>query len=179
MNYDLDQDRGIFAALCAKLDLSIGATDKLTSQLAKPRKRQPPAQPVFGRVRASGFASSAGFVVLKFDQAGPKQGYFWYIRSIVVGGLSPTTTAAGRADVYVVAGGTPQGSSLASLGLSDWRDQSATLPNVAFYGVGEMPLRHNEDLYIIISNGTGDQQYVAAAQFEQYEEAASRQEWAL
>ena len=173
-------DRGLFTDLCAKLDLSIGSVDKLTGQLARPRKRKPPAQPVFGRVRASVVVGSSGVAVMRFDQGGPTQGYFWYIRSIVIGGENPLTTAAGKAFVYVIAGHSAEEiGTLAGLGLSDWRDQATSLPNVAFYGRGELPLRFNERLSIVLSGATGDQQYVAAAQFEQFEEGSVSEDWAV
>jgi hypothetical protein len=98
------------------------------------------------------------------------------VRSVAIGGLSPTVTATGRADVYVSAANAGV-LTLASFGLSDWRDQSITLPNIAFYGRGELPLRLNEEIVVIISNGTNAQQYVATVQFEDFEEAASRQAW--
>lgn len=177
---DVDQDRGVIADLCAKLNLTIGSVDKLTGQLSKPRKRKPPAQPVFGRVRASVTVGSTGVAVMRFDQGGPTQGYFWYVRSITIGGLTPTTTAAGRADVYVLGGhSADQIATLGGLGLSDWRDQAATLPDVSFYGRGELPLRFNERLSIVLSNATNLQQYVAAIQFEQFEEGAVTEDWSI
>lgn len=171
---------GGFVELAARIDAHIGAIHDLSRELRKPRRPLVPVQPVFGRSRASVTVGSSGVAVLRFDQAGPTQGYFWYVRSIVVGGLTPTTTAAGRADVYVVAGHSVEEiGTLAGVGLSDWRDQAATLPSVAFYGRGELPLRFNERLSIVLSNATNGQQYVAAVQFEQIEEAASKQTWDL
>src|SRR5262245_57631257 len=91
---------GLFADLAAKIDLHVGSVDKLSRQLRADRRR-PLAQPVFGRTASSGTFATGVPLILRFPLAGPDQGHFWYIRSIVVGGLSPTTTAAGRADVYV------------------------------------------------------------------------------
>ncbi|MGH7484541.1 MAG: hypothetical protein ACREMY_02910, partial [bacterium] len=86
--------------------------------------------------------------------------------------------AQGKAFIYVTAmSGSNQVLTLAQLGLSDWRDQAATLPNVAFYSRGALPLRLNENLAIVITGGTAAQQYVAAAQIEEYQEAATPQAW--
>lgn len=171
-----DQDAGMFAELCAKIDLHIGSTDRLAQTLEKQRRR-PLAQPVFGRTAASGVAPASGILVLGFPLAGPDQGHFWYVRSIIIAGLSPTTTAAGRADVYVSSSALVSQASLAAIGSSDWRDVSLTMPNIAFYGRGEFPLRLNEKLFVVISNGTSGQGYVAAAQFEDFEEGSSRESW--
>lgn len=171
---------GVFVELAAKLDAHIGAIHDLSKELRRPRRPLPPAQPVFGRVRASVVVGSSGVAVLRFDQSGPTQGYFWYVRSLVIGGLSPSTVAAGTADVYVVAGGSvAEIATLAGLGLSDWRDHSASLPSVTFYGRGELPLRFNEHLSIVLSGATNGQQYVAAAQFEQYQEGSVKEDWAV
>jgi hypothetical protein len=168
---------GPLAELCARIDLSIGAVSDLTQALKRPKKPAPLPQPVFGRVRASGLAVTATPLVLTFDQPGPVEGKFWYIRSITIGGLSPTTTAAGRADVYATAMLPNASLTLAALGLADWRDQAATLPSVAFYARGALPLRMNENLVVVISNGTNGQGYVAVAQFEEYQEGSMALDW--
>lgn len=181
---DIDADRGaeqsgLFADLCAKIDITVGSVDKLTAALNKP-KRRPPAQPVFGRVASSGvFSSAAGELILAFPIKGPDQGHFWYIRSIVIGGLDPTVTATGRADVFVSALNLQALTSIAAIGLADWRDTALTLPDISFYGRGEIPLRLNEELFVVITGATNGQQYVAAVQFEDYEEGATQQEWGM
>lgn len=167
---------GLVAGLCAKIDLHIGSTERLADTLEKQRRR-PVAQPVFGRTTAAGPAPAAGILVLAFPLAGPDMGHFWYVRSIVIAGLAPTTTSAGRADVYVSSSNFVGQPSLAAIGSSDWRDVSLTIPNVAFYGRGELPLRLNEHLYVVISGGTSGQGYVAAVQFEDFEEGSIRESW--
>lgn len=168
---------GMFAELCGRIDLSIGAVSDLTRELRRPKKPRPLPAPVFGRVRASGVYPSSGVLALVFDQPGPEQGKFWYARSITVGGVNPTTTANGRADIYVSAMIPAQGITLAALGLADWRDFAATLPDVSFYGRGEFPMRHNENLITVISSGTAGQQYVAVCQFEEYQEGVVGEAW--
>jgi hypothetical protein len=178
--YDQDQGPapagGLMADLLAKFDLHIGATDRLVEHL---RRKRPPAQPVFGRTAATGLFVTATPLILRFPLPGPDQGHFWYVRSIVIGGLSPTVTAAGRADIFVSASNLLSQPSLAAIGLADWRDQAATLPDVSFYGEGELPLRLNEELFVVITGGTNGQQYVAAAQFVDYEESAAQEGWSL
>jgi hypothetical protein len=178
--YDQDIEAGPghgggFAELCAKLDLHIGSTEKLARQL----RRRPPAQPVLGRTVATGIFATAVPLILKFPLPGPDQGHFWFVRSVTIGGLTPTTTAAGRADIFVSATNLQAQPSLAAMGLGDWRDFAATLPDASFYGRGEMPLRLNEELFVVITGATNAQQYVAAVQFEDYEEAATAQAWDL
>lgn len=168
---DTSAEPGIFAELLTRLDMHYGALGKMARQLA-----QPPAQPVFGRHAKSGVADTNGLAVLSIG--GPTQGFFWYVRNLVVGGLSPAIAAAGTADVYAIAGGTPTiAGGVAGLGLGDWRDRAAALPSVAYYGRGEVSLRMNERLYVVVTGGTASQVYVAAASFEEYEEAPSKQGW--
>lgn len=174
-----DQTSGLLAGLAAKLDLHIGSVSKLTRQVAKGMAK-PPAQPVFGRTAATGVVPTGGFLVLRFAQAGPDQGHFWYVRNIVIGGTDPSVTAAGKADVYVSATGLSSQPGLSSLGLSDWRDHYASLPVVsAFYGRGVMPLRLNEELFVVLTGATVGQVYVAAAQYEDYEEGAVGESWSV
>lgn len=99
-----------------------------------------------------------------FSLGGPMQGMQYKVRSIIIGGLTPSTAAAGTADIFSTAG-VPyaQITSLAQLPLADWRDHAASLPNIAFYGLDEITLNYPEKLVIVLSNATIGQQYVAAA----------------
>lgn len=170
---------GLFADLCAKIDLQIGSVTKLTKTVGD-AARKPPAQPSLIHLAGVRTADATGLAVIRFGLRGPDLGHFWYVRNITVGGLSPTVTAAGRCDVYVIAGGTPMnGAGLTALGLADWRDESLTLPNVAFYGRGELPLRRGETIFLVVSGGTAGQQYAASGQIEDYEEAPIRQGWEM
>lgn len=178
MSY-VDQDQGsVFAELAAKLDLHIGSVSKLTDKITK-QMRKPPAQPVFGRTVAVGTAPSSGILVLRFPLKGPDQGHFWYVRQLIVGGATRTTMAAGSCDVFVSASDLTGQASLAAIGLGDERDFSSALPNNAFYGRGEIPLRMNEELFVVISGSTSGQQYVAALSFEDFEEGATAQDWSM
>lgn len=183
MIYDQDLGQnspgnGVVADLCAKLDLHIGSMSKMTSAITAGQRR-PPAQPVFGRTVATGLAPASGPLILRFPLAGPDQGHFWYVRNIVIGGLSEATVAAGTAGIYVSASALNSQPTLAAIGLGDLRDRASSFPAVAFYGRGELPLRLNEELFIIISGGTSGQQYVAGLQFEDFQEAATHRAWDL
>lgn len=181
MNY-LDtptEQGGMFADLCAKIDLHIGSVNKLAETLEKQR-RKPPMQPVFGRLATTGVVNAAGDpMILRFPLRGPDQGHYWYVRTIGAAGLTPTLAAAGRADVFVSAADLRSELTLAAIGLADWRDFTNTLPNMAFYGRGDLELRLNEKLFVVISNGTIGQQYAVNMSFEDFEEGAVRQEWGV
>jgi hypothetical protein len=172
---DTATDRpGAFLELCAKIDAHIGAVRDLSNELRKPPPRpKPPAQPVFGRTVQTGVFATGVPLVFRFPLAGPDQGHFWYVRSITISGLVTTTVATGRADIFISASNFGAGgqASLASIGVADWRDQAATLPNVAFYSRGALPLRMNEEIIVVITGATNGQQYVAGVQFEDFEES--------
>lgn len=99
---------------------------------------------------------------------GPDAGFEWVVRRIIVGGLKWATTAAGTAEVYVTALGAQWGTTGSGAGtaaglqsLADLVDQSASLPNKAFYGREELVVKENESLVVVINGGTAAQQYVA------------------
>lgn len=101
---------------------------------------------------------------------GPDPGFMWVVRRIIVGGLAWSTTAAGTAEVYVtgLAGAqgvasSGQGSVAGVRALADLVDQSATLPNKAFYGDSQLVVLANESLVVVVATGTAGQQYVASA----------------
>lgn len=172
-----DQTRGDLASIFGEIKLHFGnAISEAKKQSELLRKMQATAdkaqQPINGyRVVQSGIAAG-GLVIVRFG--GPDQGHVWNVQSITVGGLSPTTVAAGRADVYITAMDLRSQGTLANLGLADWRDQATALPLVAFYGENQMFCRLNEELYVVISNATNGQQYVAVAQVQDIEESAAR-----
>lgn len=173
---DLDLERGNLFDVCARLDVSIGQqreTNAALRALRRPRQMQP----VPYRVAQSGNSPAAGPLI--FRMGGPDQGHLWYVRSIVAGGATPVTTAAGRADVFVSATDLRTYTSLANIGLADWRDQAPALPSIAFYGVGELPLRFNEELFVYISNSTPGQAYTVAAQVLDIEEGPIEEAWSF
>jgi hypothetical protein len=133
--------------------------------------------PVFNQTQDSVIITAGGFGVIRL--AGPDQGHFWYVRRVVIGGVTPTTVAAGRGDLFVSAADHRSKTALNQFALTDWRDQALALPSITVYNRGGLNMRLNEELYVAISGATVAQQYIAVCQFEDYEEAAVRQEWAV
>lgn len=121
---------------------------------------------------------AGGFAWIPLNFRGPDSGHFWMVRQIVIGGLTPITAAAGRADVFVSAQDFTN-STLAAVGLLDWRDQATALPLVGPYGKGEMYVKADEYLQIAISNGTPGQQYVCGVMVEDFQEAKAVREWGV
>ncbi len=170
--------------------LSLGF-DNLQKELRATREaavRIPPQPREMALVNSAAFPSSG---VLAFDMGGPQQGSVWQVRSIDVGGLTPTTTAAGRCDVFVAStalqvvdgvaagsqpggGGFIFGTGLAAGSLGRWRDQALTLPKVAFYSVGDLAVHAQERLYVVFSSGTNTQVLMANVRVDEYETAAYR-----
>lgn len=171
----VDSDTSLFD-LVGRLEISLGRSAAALERVAA---RKPPAQPqpVFYRIAQAGIVPASGPLWLRLG--GPDQGHIWHVRSIVIGGATPTTSIAGRGDVFVSATDLRLQSSIANIGLADWRDQANTLPLVSFYGNGELPLRLNEELYVAISNGTPSQAVTVAAQIEDVEEGEITLTWGL
>ncbi len=160
--------------LSASLELSAvlrSGLDQLDRTMA--RRLQPlTAQPVFYRTGGSIIPGATGVAFIEIG--GPPQGHLWYVRQLAIGGIDPTLAALGVGDVFISAAnlaGSPS--------LMDWRDRADRLPSIAFYGTGEMELRHNERLLIRLSGATNAQQYAAAVSVQDMQESAAPQEWGL
>lgn len=165
--------------IAAKFALTLDAVSGLSSRMARVAKRleMQPMTPVARSYPVSTIIPAGGFAVAIIQ--GPDQGHYWYVRSIVVGGATPATAVAGRADVFVSAADLRQSPSVAAIGLNNWRDQAATMPLVAFYGTGEMRLVAGEDLFIVFSGATPAQQYNALAYIEDVQDAPVKQEFGV
>lgn len=167
-------------SIMGKLDLSIGGVNKELEAARKQRQNAYAAEtPRFIRITGTCIASDTGFGVIQFDNFGPDQGYFWYVRKLCVGGKTPTTAAAGRADVFTSAQNLMQKDSLAEISLVDWQDQASALPLIGPYGNGELIVKAGEKLYVVISGGTVQQQYYCVGTIAQYQEAAAMQNWGV
>lgn len=152
----------------ANLELEIG---RLRDRVARAEKTardamQPVSYPTEGMVV---YATGALNVI---RLGGPDQGHVWHVRRISAGGETPVTVAAGRADFFVAAFDIRTASSLGQIGLAQWVDQMTTLPNILSYSRGAQTLRFNEELFVVISNGTNALQYVASCRVEDFQEAA-------
>lgn len=131
--------------------------------------------PVPDKIPFSGIVPGSGFLILPGGGlVGPDMGRMWFIRSIKIGGTTPGVAVTGRADIFISASDYRIFSSLAAIGgLGDWQDQTATIPNIAFYGRGEMTLRLNEQLFIVVSGATPGQQITGNFSIEDYEEGSA------
>lgn len=122
-------------------------------------------QPINVRMVGSAETSPAGFAVI--DCGAPVLGWQWDIVALAVGRLSTVTTAPGRCDTFVSKADYRMFTSLAEPGLTDWRDFTPHLPNVALYRSGQVLCHAQEHLYVVISGGAASQMYVAAMTVEQ------------
>lgn len=157
----------ITAALSATLDV-VTDTSQTMKRIAK-RLAAPPMTPVWRQFPASGIVPAGGFLVLWLG--GPDQGHYWNVREIVIGGATPATVAAGRGDVFVTATDLRTQPSVAAIGLNEWRDQAATLPDISFYGAGELRVVAPEELFVVLSTATPAQAYTAIAYLEDVQAA--------
>lgn len=171
--------------LYADLSLSI---DGLRDEVKKSREPRRPPQPIERALSNAGNFPSSG--VMALNMGGPEQGRVWQVRSIAVGGATPITTEAGRADVLVAmtaaqvlanittagsqpgAGGVYLATGFVAGSLNSWRDQATTLPNVAFYGLGDLAVHASEQLWIVFSSGTNTDLLIANIRVDDYETAA-------
>lgn len=176
MSVDDDGDSGNFLDIALGLDLKLGSMGKTLKDIQAQAARA--ESPVFSRYISSGIVPASGFLVLG-NGASPTMGHVWYIRSIAISSTAPGTIVDGRADVFVSAQDLRNVTNMNLIGMQDWRDQATSLPNIAFYGKGELPLHGQEQLAIVLSGGTLNQNVVAGIQFEQFQEAASVQEYNL
>lgn len=148
------------ASLHASLNVLLGGFKRVADDLKDMRQLVLQAGlllPAGTVVGAAGTFPSSGSLVL--DLGGPAQGRLWDVARIVVGGITPSTAAAGAADVYVSAAGR----SAMPGGLIEWCDTASSLPLNAFYSPGQVFLRYPERLYVVLRSGTSTQQYVTAA----------------
>lgn len=172
---NVEADASGLGSILASLKLSIDrSNDYERKRLTQAAKRS--AYPAMVRDVQQAVANAAGIAVLNFG--GPDQGHFWEVAQYTVGGVTSTTVAAGRCDVFIDAAdfNGPSMSSL-NIGLTAWRDYSLVLPNLAFYGRGQMVLRAPEEVTIIVSGGTAGQQYVGVLRALDFQEAANAQVW--
>ena len=172
---------GLFLKLSASID---GLAAAQRAEAERRHIPQPVDHPIFG---SAAFPSSG---VLAMNLGGPQPGYVWEVRSLVVGGQTPTTTEGGRADVFVVASpgalitGAPAatdqpgrpgfvtGTGFANGCLQYWKDVASPLPNKAFYGRRELTVRPNQSLWVVFSSGTSTDVLIASGNVEQFEDAA-------
>jgi hypothetical protein len=180
---EYNTDKHNLFSFLADFKLKIGDmadTAKLAARNAKWAAQAATPHPY--RIVNSGVVDANGNSLI-FSQysSGPDLGHFWQIRSIVIGGQHPNDTVTGRADVFasatdlVAASVLPGGNYLQALGLTDWRDTTATMPNIAFYGRGEFTVRAQEEITVVVTGGTPGQTIACSVQVEDYQESTQNQ----
>lgn len=168
---------GLIADLSAKLGFTVEVGQQ---QLAEQRKTNKlldatlMMQPVNFRAQGSAIANSDGVAMIQLSPGGPDQGHIWIVHSIVVGGDTWGTSAAGTAELYVSA------MDLRTLGsasppLTDLVDQATALPLPALYGNQQVTARASERIYMRIVGGTSGQQYSCATRGVDYQEGVRKQ----
>lgn len=105
-----------------------------------------------------------------FGFPGPRSGFYYIVRRLLIGGQTWITAAAGTAEVYVT--GIPSGA-INALQLGDMVDQSSFLPNKAYYSNEQVIIQAGEHMEIVIDSGTAGQTYVAAVQMQVFRTIAA------
>jgi len=158
-------------------DLSDMVTEKLSDFVDKitPKKKQ--YAPFLQFAGAFTIPNAQTFGVMKLG--GPTKGHFWYVRMVRVSGVTPSTAAPGRADLFVGPQDFQQYTTLAQCPILNWRDQMATLPLVNTYSHGAFRIAPQESLYVVLSAAGGLQQYVCSAEAFQYPDQDEDVEWVM
>ena len=178
-----DTQNGAQFDLMGSINLALGKLNRhIDDQEARWRRNASRvSQPVYYPLADSQVVDANGNAVMMDQfQSGPDQGHFWHVRSIVIGGVLPTTAVVGRADIFATAmvpGQVPN--YLQLLGTTQWRDFTTTLPSVAFYGAGELSLFPQDELLIIVSGATVGQTLVCNVSAWDYEQGAVGREWSI
>jgi hypothetical protein len=181
---DLDVTAGPLEVV-AGLSLELGRmSDRIDAdRLAEHRKREQMRArvPMDVRLTASG-ACPSGSPDFGLNVGGPDNGFYWMVQRLVVGGNNWDSVVAGDATIYVTALTGPLGG-LSTTGiaavqpLSDVVDHSVALPNVAFYSPHQVILQANENLVVVIGEGTAGAQYVATAAIQAFRTIAIGEEF--
>lgn len=140
--------------------IEIGATlDSIHKHLKGIRKIEEAYE--FGAVqvilRGTATSDSASDTI-EIGLGGPSYGRVWQVHRLTVGGALWTTTAAGQALVVV------SPSKTLTPALSDIADQAGSLPSVAYYGAGQLVVRHPNHLRVVFLTPTATTQYAVGGQ---------------
>lgn len=162
-------DPGLSLDVFAKFGLSL---DRISAQQAKTNEllARPAQQPfTFEQTKDLVMPPVATFPAF-IGLGGPQQGFIWECRNLVIAGLSVDTVVAGTAYVFVRGMTPPVGITQAQWGVTGLRDIATSLPLPAFYGRGQVTIRANQKLWVMLLNYTTSTDYVASAEIEQYQD---------
>lgn len=175
-----EDDGNVIASIAAKIEMHVGRFAEAAKRIEK-RLSKPAMQPVITHAAGTAVANASGLAVITLNLDGPTQGHVWYIRAWRIGGLTPITVAAGRADLFVSGGYIPQAlaANLTGIGMTGWRDFVTAMPAAKFYGVGEQPVITNEHVFVVLSGATNGQEYVANFSITDFELATEETTWSM
>ena len=167
---DEQPESGWGARLAAGLDLQLGKiTDGLDATTSEIRKLRQEArrQPALVKISSVFTYSSTGIITQQGGTGvgvligGPEVGQEWNVRQIVVTGTTLTAAPAGVA-WFLVSAGVPN--ELSPTSVMDF--SHAALPQVSFYSPDQFYLAPNENLYMVITGGTANTQYVCSVLYQ-------------
>jgi hypothetical protein len=177
---DTDNENGLILEAMGKIHIGLG---KLKDSMDERNRLQKLAsrtmQPVFYVYSDTCVCAGAGFGVIRL--AGPDQGHVWYVHGTGVWAPAngPGIGAPGAADVFISASDLRPRTALNQFSGIDWRDHYANFLNTHLYSRNQIVARFNEEVYVVISNGTNGLQYAAACWIQDFEEGANPQAWAM
>ena len=166
-----DQGAGLFGEIHASLGSLVKHARRVEARWIQ-RASDAPKDQLF-RFQATIGTPTAATTLQSMETGGlgPQPGQIWIVRAIRVGGITPTTTAAGRADIYQSPVDPTYGGAAGNT--ANWIDQAVSLPLVAMYSSRQIVLRAPDNLYVVVTNGTAAQQYVPNVQVEVYNDGSA------
>lgn len=85
-----------------------------------------------------------------------------------------------RADVFICPDDLRTNTALSQCPITSWRDQLTTIPSVTSYGVGELRVGPQEQLWIAVSNGAiAAQTFVASCEAYEWPDVDETTEWVM
>lgn len=85
-----------------------------------------------------------------------------------------------RADVFVCPDDLRGVTALAQCPITSWKDQLLTIPQVQSYGVGELKVSSQEQLWVVVSNGAiSAQNFVASCEAYEWPDQDENVEWVI
>lgn len=164
--------------VAAQISLSFdGVKRQLKENLDWQKMAKRTAQPSFYDYQDS-VIIAGGFGVIKL--AGPDFGHIWYVRNIVLfdqtGGVNNGVTGT----CWVCVSSTELRPPFPTTSLPPGftvKDEISTQPKL--YSPGQLVVKAQEDLYVVITAGTNAHTYAAGCRVQDFQEGAFSEEWSL